>query len=96
MSNNNVKSFRNFSLTLFVLCLLTVSVSSFSSGRVNICRLVESDKLIDRCDGSFFALKALKEGAAEKIAELRLQQTQLGDYSLTLKTLVTYRAAVYL
>lgn len=79
MSIADVKSSRIFAIIFVFLYSLTVSVESFSLGSFSTSRLITSSKLSDRYGYSLLELRALKEGASEKIAELRLQQSQLGD-----------------
>ena len=79
MSSADVKSSRIFAVICFFLYSLTISVDSFSLGSLSTSKLINSSKLSNGYGYSHFELRALKEGASEKIAELRLQQSQLGE-----------------
>ena len=79
MSSANVKSSRILAVICFFLYSLTISVDSFLLGSLSTSKLITVSKLSNGYGYSHFELSALKEGASEKIAELRLQQSQLGE-----------------
>ena len=77
-----INSYRAISVILIVLCLLTVSVTSFALKANGIYRSSHTQlSSSSRQTVSSTQLGALREGATEKIAELRLQYSADGEWS---------------
>ena len=75
-----INSYRAISVILIVLCLLTVSVTSFSLKANGIYRSSHMQFASgSKQSVSSTQLRALREGAKEKIAELRIQYSEDGE-----------------
>jgi hypothetical protein len=81
-------SYRSLSIVLTVFCLLTTAVESFTFTTSNLhvkkfLSTSDRNSFFKHCDivsSSSTRLAALKEGAYERIAELREELAQLGNY----------------
>jgi hypothetical protein len=80
--------YRSMSIVLTVFCLLTIAVEAFafSSSNLHVKKSLptsERNSFFQQSDivrSSSTSLAALKEGAYERIAELREELAQLGNY----------------